>query len=182
MKQLFLNFLTLLTLATSACTKNNSSDDPGPGTSIPSNVKGKWAFGGSFSLNDFENYDGSYGGKAFEQGMVFYFKPNGKYELYVINAATSYNCRTEAFTFNTGNVTFNESEGTFTIRPLSGTMRGYYSCAPSKNFKRNAHADELKTQKYYYVIPKNSQGETVMNISTTPSVNDGADFDFDPSE
>ncbi len=179
MNKLILSLVTFVMMATGC---KDDSENVGPGTPLPTGIQGKWAYGGSFSFTDFENYDGTYGGKGFEQGMVFNFKPGGHYEMYVINATTSYSCRTEGLTYQKGSITFDESEGSFVIHPQSGVMRGYYSCYPSKNFKRNAYTEELKEKKYYYVLRKNSQGETVLNVSTTPSVNDGIDFDYDSSE
>jgi hypothetical protein len=179
MNKLIFGIITFLTITTIACTEKNGTgdeSDPNPRSSIPSDVKGKWVYGGSFSATDFWKYNGSYGGKGYEQGMLFDFKSNGKYEVYTINSTTYYGCRTESYAFTTGNVTFDEAEGSFTIQPKSGTMRGFYSCASSSNFKRDANTSELKSKKYYYVKRENSRGESVINISTTPDVNDGIDF------
>ncbi|WP_266364097.1 hypothetical protein [Tellurirhabdus rosea] len=170
--------MTLLALAT-GCKQNGGEIGPGGKGNTPSEVQGKWAYGGSFSSGDFWNYDGSYAGKGFEQGMVFDFKTNGQYEMYVINAVTSYNCRTEAYTYFKGTVRFDEEAHTFSVTPISGNYRGFYSCTPGSNFKRDARADELKQQAktYYYVLRKNNKGQSVLNVSTTPNESDGIPFD-----
>ncbi|WP_157580069.1 hypothetical protein [Rudanella lutea] len=166
-------------LAAVACTPSGGVDnggEPEPQTTTPTRARGKWVYGSSFSATDFWNYNGSYSGKAFEQGMLFDFGTNGKYEVYTINSATTYSCRTESYAFTAGTVTFDEGAGSFSIRPVRGTMRGYYACAPSKNFKRDAQPNELKPKTYYYAIRKNSRGETVMTVSSTPNLNDGMDM------
>ncbi|OIN59091.1 hypothetical protein [Arsenicibacter rosenii] len=178
MKKMVLSLLAVLMTFVACKTATDPMGPDGGGSAIPSGLQGKWTYGGSFSATDFWNYNGTYAGKGFEQGMVFDFKANGKFDMYVINATTSYNCRTEAYSYFTGSVTFDENAHTFTITPTSGNYRGFYSCTPGSNFKRDARADELKKQgkTYYYVQKKNSQGQTVLNVSVTPDEKDGIEF------
>jgi hypothetical protein len=146
----YLLFLILPALLTLACKKSDDFD-PATQSKAPTEVAGKWMWG-TFSMSNFWTYDGQYAGKPFEQALVFDFKPNGEYEEYVINAVNSYGCKTEAFTYFKGKVKFDEDEQSFTITPTSGNYRGFYSCASSNNFKRDAKASELKVQKFYYEV------------------------------
>lgn len=136
-----------------ACTPADTID-PAIQSKTPSEVVGQWSWG-SFSMSNFWNYNGTYAGKPFEQAYVLDFKPNGEVEQYVINSTTSYSCRTEAFSYFKGKVKFNDDEQSFTLTQTSGNYRGFYSCYPSKNFKRDAKASELKSATFYYEISGN---------------------------
>ncbi|GAA4453349.1 hypothetical protein GCM10023189_18240 [Nibrella saemangeumensis] len=165
MKKLILSLLTLSFLAT-ACTNPDNQIEPAIQSKVPGDVSGKWMWG-TFSMSNFWK-EGQYAGNPYEQSVVFDFKPNGEYEQYVINATTSYNCRTEAYTYIKGKVKFDEDEQTFTLTPKSGNYRGNYSCAPSKNFKRDAKQSELKGGTFYYeVVVQNGQKKLL--IKDTPS-------------
>lgn len=124
--------------------------DPIPGTgTVPGSMVGNW-MQGTFSLTEFWNYDGSYAGNASEQSNVFVFKANGEAEQYFVMTQRKYNCKTEAYTYKKGTVTFNEAEGSFTFTPASGKYRGFYSCAPGSNINRDSRPDELPAKTYYY--------------------------------
>lgn len=124
--------------------------DPIPGTgTVPGSMVGNWTQG-TFSLTEFWNYDGSYVGNASEQSNVFVFKANGEAEQYFIMTQRMYNCKTEAYTYKKGTVTFNEAEGSFTFTPANGKYRGFYSCAPGSNINRDSKPEELPAITYYY--------------------------------
>ena len=165
MKKHVITLFTLLGFSI-ACTPQSDRIDPAIQSKVPSAVVGKWSWG-SFSLSNFWGYDGSYQSKPFEQAFVLDFKPNGEFEEYVINAASSYNCRTEAFSYFKGKVKFNEAEQSFTITQLSGNYRGFYSCYPSKNFKRDARADELKSFTFYYEVTDQGHRQLVLRDNPT---------------
>jgi hypothetical protein len=129
---------------------------------VPADKVGKW-MNGVFSISNFWNYDGSYAGKPLERATVFDFKANGEYEQYVIFSMMNYSCRTESFTYMKGTVTFNPAEKSFTVTPASGNYRGFYSCAPSSNFQRDAKPDELKVQTFYYDMVQ-QDGKTYMVV------------------
>ncbi|WP_224998495.1 hypothetical protein [Cesiribacter sp. SM1] len=167
MKKYLFSLLAIMMLAT-AC----ETEDVAPaidGGHVPGEVVGKWMWG-SFSYSNFWSYDGQYAGKPWEQALVLVFKANGEFEEYVINATTSYNCKTEAFTFLKGAVDFNEAEGTFTLTPTEGNYRGFYSCTPGSNFNRAATAQELQelTKSYYYTKMV-KEGKTYFVMSSVQS-------------
>ncbi|RIV18071.1 hypothetical protein DYU11_29380 [Fibrisoma montanum] len=166
MKKHLFTVFALLSLSI-ACTTDSDKIDPAIQSNVPTDVTGKWMWG-TFSLSNFWGYDGSYQGKPFEQAFVLDFKPNGEFEEYVINSASSYNCRTEAFTYFKGKVKFNEDQQSFTLTPQSGNYRGFYSCYPKNNFKRDAKAGELKTATFYYDIVT-SQGQKQMVLRDSPN-------------
>ncbi|QJW90535.1 hypothetical protein HNV11_14685 [Spirosoma taeanense] len=148
MKKHLFTLFAILSLSI-ACTPNSDRIDPAIQSNVPGDVSGKWMWG-TFSMSNFWGYDGSYQGKPYEQAFVLDFKPNGEFEEYVINSTTSYSCRTEAFSYFKGKVKFNEAEQSFTLTPSSGNYRGFYSCYPNSNFKRDARPSELKSSTFYY--------------------------------
>lgn len=130
-----------------------------PGGHVDAKAVGKWMYG-SFAMSQFWSYDGSYRGNPFELAVVFDFKANGTYEKYFVSSARDYNsCRTEAFTYESGSVDFNEADGTFTTTATAGKYRGFYSCVPGRNINRNMERSELKKQTYYYEVVKGSNGQ-----------------------
>lgn len=166
MKMRFLALLALVVLSV-ACKKSGSEIDPETGEpsggagKIPSELVGKWSYG-IFSPTNFWDYTGKYSGNAYEQALVFEFHANGTYEEYVINSTTSYNCRTEAYTFFKGVVKVNEANHSFTITPTSGNYRGFYSCAPRSNINRDARKEELKQETMNYQV---EAGKTAIKLS-----------------
>ncbi|WP_266365294.1 hypothetical protein [Tellurirhabdus rosea] len=170
MKKYLLSVLTLLSLAT-ACTPLDEKIDPAIQSKVPSEAQGQWMWG-AFSRDDFKNYNGTISGKPFEQCYVLELAPNGEFEQYVINSASSYSCKTEAFSYFKGKVKFNEEEESFTLTQTYGNFRGYYSCYPNKNFRRDAKASELKTTKYYYSY-QTSGNRRLMVLRATPNDSQG---------
>ncbi|MFN8344548.1 MAG: hypothetical protein U0X91_06075 [Spirosomataceae bacterium] len=161
----FLFSLLSLFIISSGCTKEDTLSDLGG--NIPAATVGKWMYG-SFSMSDFWSYDGQYQGKPFELAVVFDFKSNGTYEKYFIASNRDYsNCRTEAFTFEKGRVSFDETTGTFTTVATEGTYRGFYSCFPKNNINRKMTAAELKTQTYYYKVINGSTGKNSIEVRFT---------------
>ena len=151
----------LLSIAalSSGCKKDDSALEPGVGGKTPSEAVGKWMYG-SFSMSDFWSYNGQYQGKPFELAVVFDFKTNGTYEKYFIASTKDYiGCKTEAFSYEKGRVSFDEAEGTFTTTPVEGNYRGFYSCLSGKNVNRKMNADELKPLTYYYSMSTGSTGK-----------------------
>lgn len=160
MKKLFITLLSLEMLS-AACKKEGSNgidptttppiDMPASPAKIPAELVGKWSYG-TFSPTNFWNYNGTYAGNAYEQALVFDFHADGTYEEYVINSTTSYNCRTEAYTYFKGIVTVNEANHSFSIQPTSGRYRGFYACAPKSNINRDAKPTELKLEQMNYQV------------------------------
>ncbi|MGM9512011.1 hypothetical protein ACS5NO_30030 [Larkinella sp. GY13] len=142
--------------------QNPNSGNPPPATGkIPAELVGKWSYG-TFSPTNFWDYNGKYTGNAYEQALVFEFHANGTYEEYVINSTTSYNCRTEAYTFFKGTVKVNEANRSFVITPTSGNYRGFYGCAPKSNINRDARKEELKQETMNYQV---ESGKTALKLS-----------------
>lgn len=167
MKLHLIALFALVTLSV-ACKQGNepvidpSTDGPsapstGGGSRIPSELVGKWSYG-TFSPTNFWDYNGVYAGNAYEQALVFDFHADGTYEQYVINSVMSYNCRTEAYSYFKGRITVNESNHSFVITPTGGNYRGYYSCAPKSNIKRDAKQSELKQETMNYQVESGKAG------------------------
>ncbi len=138
---------------------------PGNGT-VPGPIIGNWVQG-TFSLTEFWNYDGSYAGKGTEQANVFVFGPNGECEYYFIMTTRIYNCTSKVFNYRKGTVVFDEANGSFTFTPASGNYRGFYSCAPSSNFSRDATPEELVPKTYYYQM-EDRDGTPYMVVRSEP--------------
>jgi hypothetical protein len=157
MKTLVLLLLSVGILS-AACKKESANgidpgDSPATTAKIPAELVGKWSYG-TFSPTNSWNYNGTYAGNAYEQALVFEFHADGTYEEYVINSTTSYNCRTEAYTYFKGVLTVNQANQTFTLQPTGGKYRGFYSCAPKSNINRDAKPTELiREQMTYQVDP-----------------------------
>lgn len=128
---------------------------------IPAELIGKWSYG-TFSPTNFWNYNGTYAGNAYEQALVFEFRGDGTYEEYIINSATSYNCRTEAYTYFKGKVTVDQSTHSLVITPASGTYRGFYACAPKSNINRAAKPSELVQEQMNYQV---ENGKSAIRLS-----------------
>ncbi|WP_146011011.1 hypothetical protein [Siphonobacter sp. BAB-5405] len=124
---------------------------------------GKWSYG-RFSPTSFWSTDGSYKGAANEQAMALHVQANGTFEMYVLNSATYYNCRTSSYTYWKG--TMQPGNQTFTLTPQQGTYRGEYSCYPGKNFKRPANNQEIAAaqKQYRYAWEKDREGRTALRI------------------
>ncbi|GAB2535586.1 hypothetical protein [Spirosoma aerophilum] len=160
MKKLVMAMLSIALLSTS-CKKGNDvvNPDEGPGGYVPAQVAGKWMYG-SFSMSEFWSYDGRYQGNPFELAVVFDFKSNGTYEKYFVASALDYStCKTQAFTYEKGRVTFDEADRSFTTVSAEGSYRGFYSCVPSKNINRKMERSEMKTQTYYYTLGTGSNNK-----------------------
>lgn len=174
MKKLFITLLSLGMLS-AACklegangidpTNNSSTDTPPSTAKIPAELVGKWSYG-TFSPTNFWNYNGTYAGNAYEQALVFDFHADGTYEEYVINSTTSYNCRTEAYTYFKGVITVDEANHSFSIQPLSGKYRGFYACAPKSNINRDAKPTELKREQMNYQV---EPAKTAIKLSDAES-------------
>ncbi|GAB3506919.1 hypothetical protein GCM10027341_40760 [Spirosoma knui] len=166
MKTLFMALFGLM-MVSAACKKNETAgidpvenspaDSPSSGGKIPAELVGKWSYG-TFSPTNFWNYNGTYAGNAYEQALVFEFHADGTYEEYVINSTTSYNCRTEAYTYFKGKVTVNAANQSFVITPTSGRYRGFYACAPKSNIDRAAKSNELKQEQMNYQVEAGKTG------------------------
>jgi hypothetical protein len=162
MKKLFLMLLSVALLSTSCKKGTGDAVTPETGGFVPTQAVGKWMYG-SFAMSEFWSYDGSYQGNPFELAVVFDFKSNGTYEKYFIASSRDYsNCKTEAFTYEKGRVTFDEADKSFTTVPSEGTYRGFYSCFPKNNINRKMQISEMKTQTYYYTLGVGSNNK--MNL------------------
>ena len=131
MNQLRMNILAFILLhgLCMACVQSEAVTDPVTQSPLPVGVAGKWLIG-TFSLSSFWGDNGSVK-PANEQAMAISLEPNGRYKLYVVNATTSYSCRTGSYTVWTGNVRFSETDRTMMLIPSQGTYRGEYSCSPN---------------------------------------------------
>jgi hypothetical protein len=148
-------YLILAAIFLSSC-KKESMEPETPRSEVPTEVAGKW-LRGNFSMTDFWKYDGSYVGNAYTSSQAFNFSKDGFYEFYLIVKTTDYNCRTEAFTYHKGTVKFNNDQS-FTVYPTQGKYRGFYSCAPNRNFNRPANTGEPTPQTYKYELEKDENG------------------------
>jgi hypothetical protein len=170
-------FILTLFLSATLLACSNSSDEINADASSapPAGVGGKWSYG-TFSPSSFWGTDGSYNGAAYEQAMAFNFASNGTYEMYVMNVATYYGCRTGAYTYWKGQVKFDEANQSITLTPLQGTQRGEYSCASGKNFKRNATASEIENahQIFYYKKETDSKGKPALRLYSSENDSQGA--------
>lgn len=135
--------------------------NPGNTNKVPTELVGKWSYG-TFSPTNFWDYNGQYAGNAYEQALVFDIHADGTYDEYIINSTTSYNCRTEAYTYFKGKISVDATNQTFVITPTSGKYRGFYSCAPRSNINRNATSSELKQEKMNYQV---ASGKTAIKLS-----------------
>jgi hypothetical protein len=125
---------------------------------------GKW-LNGTFSMSNWWSYDGKqYVGNPYSQSIAFNFSEKDKSEFFLVIKTNTGYCNTEAFTYLKGTVKFTEGERSFTFIPVSGSYRGFYSCASGSNFNRPAKTEELKPVKYYWSMEKDSQGRETMVI------------------
>jgi len=167
-KGLLATMLLLLCIILPAC-ELFDKDDPEPKptqlTEVPDELAKKW-MAGQFSMGEFWDYNGSYTGNAFETGIAFDFKPDGKCEFYLVAAGTSYGCRTEAFVYKKGTVKFNEDDLSFTFYPTEGRTRGFYKgCASSyQNYDLATARKDLQPETYYYTLQQNSNGQNQLII------------------
>ena len=154
----------------------NPNPTPGPVSKVPGKLVGKWT-AGLFSWGEFWTQDGSYSGNAVEVGIAFDFKADGGCEFYFVTGGTSYACRTEAFVYEKGSVTFHDNQS-FTFLPLEGNARGFYKgCASSyQNYNKQHTAQELKLQTYYYTFDKDSQGNDQLIIRFQPQAENSTSF------
>jgi len=176
-KQLKSILILALFLSVTLLSCSNSNEDVNADASSPppAGVGGKWSYG-TFSPSSFWGTDGGYNGSAYEQAMAFDFASNGTYEMYVMNIATYYNCRTGAYTYFKGQVKFDEANQSITLTPLQGTQRGEYSCASGKNFKRDATAEEIQKahQTFYYSTETDSKGQPALRLYSDKNDTQGA--------
>ena len=152
--------LILLLISVTSCSKEKDGD-LGPGGYVPADMAGQWLHG-TFAMANYWGYDGSYQGNPSELSVAFDFKANGHFEMYLIVMANDYGCRTEGLTYLKGKVDFDEAAKTFTLTPVDGNYRGYYSCASNRNFNRKATADELQQQKKTYSYEFTEDGKWLM--------------------
>lgn len=168
--------LLLMSLLLPACEEKNQDDpEPGPRTEVPGRVTGRWSAGG-FSMGEFWQYNGAYSGNAFELGIAFDFKPDGRCEFYLVTGGTSYGCRTEAFVYKKGTVAFHADS--FTFHPAEGNSRGFYKgCASSyQNYNKPTPKEDLKPETYYYSVTKDSNGKDQLTIRFEPGQGAGTTF------
>jgi hypothetical protein len=160
-KGILATLLLLMTVMLPSCFLFDDDDPaPNPKTAVPTELAKKWMYGG-FSMGEFWDYNGSYTGNAFEAGLAFDFKPDGRCEFYLVTAGTSFGCRTEAFVYKKGTVEFNEAEKSFTFTPTEGRVRGFYKgCASAyQNYDNKTERKDLKPETYYYNLQKDSYGK-----------------------
>lgn len=126
---------------------------------VPTKLAGKW-LNGTFAMSNWWTYDGkNYLGNPYNRSVAFNFNKDGSAEFFLIIKTFNGYCSTEAFTYQKGKVTFDETGQSFSFIPEQGSYRGFYSCAASSNFNRPAKTEELKTSKYYYNFEKNEEGK-----------------------
>jgi hypothetical protein len=171
MKKLILS-LTIITLF-AACSKDDDTKPGGNGNNngtgngyVPSAALGKWQHG-TFSMSNYWGYDGSFQGTPFTQTVAFDFKSNGTYEMYYIGQTNNFGCISDALSWFKGTVHFTDS--TFTVKPLQGKFRGYYSCSPQYNFNRPAQAHELENKTYYYHFETDSNNKKWFVVGFVPN-------------
>ncbi|GEO02921.1 hypothetical protein AAE02nite_05850 [Adhaeribacter aerolatus] len=169
-KGLFASLLLLMSVLLPGCFLFDDDDPaPEPKHEVPTELARKWT-AGQFSMSEFWDYNGSYTGNAFEAGLAFDFKPDGKCEFYLVAGGTSYGCRTETFVYKKGTVQFNEDNQSFTFTPTEGRARGFYKgCASAyQNYDNKTEKKDLKPETYYYTLQPGSNGQTNLIIRFEP--------------
>ncbi|MGV3586243.1 MAG: hypothetical protein ACO1OF_04505 [Adhaeribacter sp.] len=166
-KGIFATLLLWVSLLLPACIEEDPK--PTPSSEVPTELARKW-LAGEFSMGEFWDYNGSYTGNAFEAGLAFDFKPDGKCEFYLVAGGTSYSCRTETFVYKKGTVQFNEAEQSFTFYPTEGRARGFYKgCASSyQNYDNKTEKKDLKPETYYYTLQPDNAGKNQLIIRFDP--------------
>lgn len=167
------NLLIAVFALVSVLAKAMPPDSTGSDTSLPIQalLRGKW-LNGSFSMSNWWTYDGKqYIGNPYTRSVAFNISEKGQSEFFLIIKTHTGYCTTEAFTYQRGTIKFTEGEQSFTFIPESGNYRGYYSCAKSSNFNRDAKPEELKPTKYYWSMEKDNQAQDmlVIRVSNDPS-------------
>lgn len=148
-----------------------------PANNIPEELEGKW-LNGTFSMSNWWTYDGKkYLGNPYSRSVAFNFSKKGESEFYlIIKTNTNGYCTTEGFTYQKGKVNFSSEDHSFTFQPVSGSYRGFYSCAPSSNFDRPARPEELKPTKYYWSMESDSNGQKWLVIRFTADQSSAGSF------
>ncbi len=129
--------MPLLIIAAVACGEKNG-DKPGggpnlPTSSIPAEMVGKYWHTGSFSMTQFNNYDGSYAGQAYEIATGYKFSADGTAEQYFYWTNTSAYCREQVLGYRKGTAVFDAEKKTFRFYAASGFYRRYNTCGSSQS-------------------------------------------------
>ncbi|MGZ8558902.1 MAG: hypothetical protein ACXWWC_11230 [Chitinophagaceae bacterium] len=134
----------------------------------PSELVGKW-LNGTFSMSNWWGYDGKkYIGNPYSRSVAFHFTATGEAEFFLAIKTHSGYCSTEGFSYQKGNVKFNDKAHSFTVYPEKGNYRGFYSCAAGSNFDRPAKNEELKPTTYYWSLEKDESGQQWLVIRFSP--------------
>jgi hypothetical protein len=145
-----------------------AAEKKAPTNKVPKELVGKW-LNGTFSMSEWWSYDGKkYLGNPYSRSVAFTFSANGEAEFFLVIKTNSGYCTTEGFTFQKGNVVFDEAAQSFTLAPASGNYRGFYSCAASSNFDRPAKPEELKPATYYWSFETDDYGKKWLVIRFSP--------------
>jgi hypothetical protein len=166
-----------------ACEKDKDAATPvNPGTGNNSNTNngyvdpdalGKWLHG-TFAMANYWGYDGSYQGTPFTQSIAFNFTPDGNYEMFYAGHTNNFGCIMDALSYFKGYVVFTDTS--FTVHPVQGRFRGYYTCTPALNFDRPAAAHELNVQTFYYTFEIDSNNKRWMVVRFNPNDQFGSYF------
>ncbi len=128
-------------------------------------------------MSNWWSYDGKkYEGNPYTRSVAFDFSKKDRVDFYLIIKTNTGYCTTEAFTYLQGTVTFNTVDRSFTLVPDKGNYRGFYSCAPKSNFKRDAKPDELKPATYYWTMETDQKGKQWMVIRFSPGVSSSGSY------
>jgi len=155
----------------SACSKKDTVSDGGfgnnPRSKVPAELVGGYFQAGSFSMSQYDNYDGSYAGQAFEISTGYKFiNANGDAEQYFYYTNTGYYCRDQILGYRKGTVVFDEQAKTFAFYAVSGHYRRYDACGSSQSAgygqKKQYGAEDLypaykDEYKNYSIVKENNK-------------------------
>lgn len=144
MKRLLISLSVFFLISAStltACSKKDSGGSGGSGdygdlprSKVPAELVGGYWQAGSFSMNHYNDYDGSYAGQAFEISTGYKFiNADGDAEQYFYYTNTGYYCRDQILGFRKGTVVFDEQAKTFRFYAVSGNYRRYDACGTSQS-------------------------------------------------
>ncbi|GAB2767752.1 hypothetical protein GCM10027275_07750 [Rhabdobacter roseus] len=153
-----------------------------PRSKVPAELVGKYWHYGSFSMNQYSKYDGSYAGHAQEISTGYRFvNENGDAEQYFYWSKNSTYCRDQVLGYRKGTVVFDTEKKTFTFYAAKGNYRRYDACgssqSPGYGQTKEYSADDLypkyKAEYTNWAIVKEN-GKTIWRIP----FDDGSKLDF----
>lgn len=188
---LVLGLCSLLLLNCKETDGRGSPLEPGgfgnyPRSKVPAELVGGYWQVGSFSMTQYNNYDGSYAGNANEIATGYRFvNADGDAEQYFYWTKTSTYCRDQILGYRKGTVVFDTQKKTFAFYAASGNYRRYDACGssqtPGYGLKKAYGAEDLfpayKAEYSNWEIVKEN-GKTIWRIK----FEDNSKLDFTRTE